>query len=143
MEATAAATQAAEKPSTKRQAQQAASDEARQLASLEVGGIDVGAEIKNMVQQATAALGSITDRASAEAALPSLDALKDKGSGVAAQVEQLSAEGKKLLASVVNTALPPLKELAAKAGSIQGADAIKPSIDAMLAKLEAWANEQS
>ena len=36
---------------------QAASDLARQLASLEVGGIDVGAEIKSMVQQATAALG--------------------------------------------------------------------------------------
>ena len=85
---------------------------------------------------------SITDRASAQAALPGLDRLKDRA-GVAVQVEQLPAEGKKLLASVVNTALPPLKELAAKAGSIQGADAIKPSIDAMLAKLEAWANEQN
>ncbi len=123
-------------------AKQAASDSARQLASLEVGGIDVGAEIKSMVQQAMAALGSITDRASAEAALSSLDTLKDKGAGVAAQVEQLPAAGRKLLASVVSTAMPPLKEWAAKAGSIQGADAIKPSIDAMLTKLAAWANAQ-
>ena len=123
-------------------AQQAASDLARQLASLEVGGIDVGAEIKNMVQQAMAALGSITDRASAEAALSSLDTLKDKGAGVAAQVEQLPAEAESSLPAWSALLMPPLKELAAKAGSIQGADAIKPSIDAMLTKLAAWANAQ-
>ena len=77
-----------------------------------------------------------------QAALPSLDELKDKVDGLAAQVDQLPAEGKKLLAGVVSTALPPLKELAAKASSIQGADTVKPSIDVMLAKLEAWANAQ-
>jgi hypothetical protein len=41
---------------------------------------------------------------------------------------------------VVATALPPLKELAAKAGTVQGAEAIKPALDAVIAKLEAWAN---
>lgn len=135
-QALAAATQAAE------QAHQAASDPAQQLSSLEAGSINAATEITNLIQQATAALSSITDQVSAEVALPSLDALKDKVTGVGAQIEQLSAEGKKLLASVVSTALPSLKELAARASSIQGVDAIKPSIDAMLAKLEAWANAQ-
>ena len=93
-----------------------------------------------MIEKATASLGSITDQASAQAALPSLEELKGKVDGVAAQVDQLPAEGKKLLAALVSAALPPLKELAAKAGSIQGAEAVKPAVDGILAKLEAWAN---
>ena len=51
----------------------------------------------------------------------------------------MPAEGKKLLATLVSAALPPLKELAAKAGTIQGADGIKPVVDDILTKLEAWA----
>ena len=119
---------------------QAAGDAAQQAAALVVGGVDVGDEIKGMIEKATASLGSITDQASAQAALPSLEELKGKVDGAAAQVDQLPAEGKKLLASLVSAALPPLKELAAKAGTIQGADGVKPAVDDILAKLEAWAN---
>jgi type II secretory pathway pseudopilin PulG len=118
---------------------QAAGDAAQQVAGLVVGGVDVGAEVKGMIEKATASLGTITDQASAQAALPTLDELKGKVDGVAAQVDQLPADGKKLLASLVSVALPPLKELAAKASSIQGAEAIKPTVDGILAKLEAWA----
>jgi hypothetical protein len=32
-----------------------------------------------------------------------------------------------------------LKELAAKAGTVQGAEAVKPALDAVIVKLEAWA----
>lgn len=122
---------------------EAAGDAANQMAALTVGGVDVGAEIKAMVEKTTTTLGGITDQASAQAALPSLDELKGKVDSIAAQVDQLPAEGKKVLAGVVSTALPPLKELAAKSSSIQGADTIKPTVDAILAKLEAWANAQS
>ena len=119
---------------------QAAGDAAQQVAGLVVGGVDVGAEVKGMIEKATASLGSITDQASAQAALPSLEELKGKVDGVTAQVDQLPAEGKKLLAGLVSAALPPLKELAAKASTIQGAEAVKPAVDGILAKLEAWAN---
>ena len=119
---------------------QAAGDAAQQVAGLVVGGVDVGAEVKSMIEKATASLGSITDQASAQAALPSLEELKGKVDGVTAQVDQLPAEGKKLLATLVSAALPPLKELAAKTSSIQGAEAVKPAMDGILAKLEAWAN---
>lgn len=121
---------------------EAAGDAANQVAALTVGGVDVGAEIKAMVEKTTATLGGITDQASAQAAVPSLDELKAKVDSIAAQVDQLPAEGKEVLAGVVSTALPPLKELAAKSSSIQGADTIKPTVDAILAKLEAWANAQ-
>lgn len=122
------------------QAVQAAGEAAQQTASLVVGGVDIGAELKGLIASATTTLGSVTDQASAQAAVPSLTELRGKVDGMASQVDQLPAEGKKLLAGVVSTALPALKELAAKASTIQGAETIKPAIDAVIAKLETWAN---
>ena len=119
---------------------QAAGDAASQAAALVVGGVDVGAELKGILDQVSTTLGGITDQATADAAVANLDTLKGKVEGMTAQVDQLPAEGKKLLASLVSAALPSLKELAAKVGSISGAEAVKPALDAMLAKLETWAN---
>ena len=51
---------------------------------------------------------------------PSLDELKGKVEGMTAQVDQLPAEGKKMLAGLVSTALPSLKELVAKVGGDLG-----------------------
>lgn len=121
------------------QAVQAAGDAASQAASLVVGGVDVGAELKGMLDKVSTTLGGITDQATANAALPNLDELKGKVDGMTAQVDQLPAEGRKALAGLVSTALPALKELAAKVGSVSGAESIKPALDAMIGKLEAWA----
>jgi hypothetical protein len=118
---------------------QAAGDAAQSAAALVVGGVDLGGEVKSLVEQAGTAFGGITDQASAQAALPSLDALKAKVDGLTAQVDQLPAEGRRLFAGVVSAALPSLKELAAKAGTVQGAEAVKPALDAVIVKLEAWA----
>jgi len=122
------------------QAAQAAGDAAQKTASLVVGGVDIGAELKGLVESASTTLGSVTDQATAQAAVPSLTELKGKVDGIAGQVDQLPVEGKKLLAGVVSTALPALKELAVKVSSIQSAESIKPAIDAVIAKLETWAN---
>jgi type II secretory pathway component PulL len=121
-------------------AAEVAGDVANQATALVVGGVDVGNELKGLIEKASGTLGGITDQASAQAALPSLDELKGKVDGLTAQVDQLPTEGKKLLASLVGAALPPLKELVVKVGTIQGADAVKPALDAMVAKLETWAN---
>jgi hypothetical protein len=120
-------------------AAKAAGETAQETAALVVGGVDIGANIKSTFEKATATLSGITDKATADAALPTIDELKGKVEGMTAQVEQLPAEGKKALAGMVSAALPTLKELAAKVGSISGAEAVKPSLDAMIAKLEAWA----
>ena len=122
------------------EAVQAAGDAASQTAALVVGGVDIGAELKGMLDQVSSALGGITDQATADAALPTLDELKGKVDGMAAQVDQLPAEGKKALASLVSAALPSLKELAAKVTAIQGAEVVKPALDAVIATLEGWAN---
>lgn len=121
------------------QAAAAAGQAAQDTAALAVGGVDVGAEIKGLVEQASTALGGITDAASAEAALPTLQDLQGKIDGLTAQVDQLPAEGRKLLAALVSTALPTLKQLAGTVTSVEGAAAIKPAVDGMIRKLEAWA----
>lgn len=121
------------------EAAQVASDTANQAASLVVGGVDLGAELKGMLDKVSTTLGGITDQATADAAVANLDELKGKVDGMTAQVDQLPAEGKKALASLVSAALPSLKELVAKVGSVSGAESIKPALDAMIAKLEAWA----
>ena len=118
---------------------QAAGDAAGQATALVVGGVDVGAELKGMLDKVSTTLGGITDKASADAAMAGLDEAKGKVEGMTAQVEQLPVEGRKVLAGLVSAALPPLKELVAKVGNVPGAESIKPALDAMLAKLEAWA----
>ncbi len=119
---------------------EAAGDAANQAASLVVGGVDVGAELKGMLDKVSTTLGDITDQASADAALANLNEAKGKVEGMTAQVDQLPAEGKKMLASMVSAALPSLKELVAKVETVSGAESIKPTLDAMIAKLETWAN---
>jgi hypothetical protein len=56
---------------------------------------------------------------------------------VSAQVEQLPAEGKKMLASAINSALPTLKAGADKVASL--GPELKPTLDAIIARLEGWA----
>ena len=121
------------------QAMQAAGNAASQAASLVVGGVALGAELKGMLDKVSTTLGGITDKATADAAVANLGELKGKVDGMTAQVDQLPAEGKKALAGLVSAALPPLKELVAKVGAISGAESIKPALDAMIGKLETWA----
>ena len=57
---------------------------------------------------------------------------------VSAQVDQLPAEGRKLLASAVASVLPSLKTGAEKVASLS--PEMKPTLDAIIARLEGWAN---
>lgn len=121
------------------QAAQQATRAAQRAADLAVDGVDVGGELNGLVGKASAALGGITDQASAQAALPGLQEVKGKLDGLTARIDELPAEGRRLLATAVGAALPGLKALAAKVGSVPGAEPIGPTLDAVLAKLEGWA----
>lgn len=136
-QATEAARQATE---AARQAADAARDAVQDTAGLVVGGVNVGAELKSLVEQASTTMGNVTDKASAKAALPSLEEVKTRLDGMTAEVEQLPAEGRRLLAGAVSTALPSLKALAERITSVEGGEAIKPTLDAMIGRLESWAN---
>jgi hypothetical protein len=121
-----------------------ATDAATQISesakNLLVGDVNVGNEVNGVLDSVTNAFNGITDAASAEAALPTLNeatASLDRLGSVAAQ---LPAEGRNALAAMINSAMPQLESLAAKAMDLPGVGGvIKPTVDALMAQLRALA----
>jgi len=106
--------------------------------NLMVGDVNIGQEVTGWFESATTALNDVTDAASAEAALPTLNELGTSLDKVGGLVEQLPAEGKSALAALVSAALPNLEALVAKVNEIPGAgDVIRPVADPLLEKLRA------
>jgi hypothetical protein len=108
--------------------------------NLVVDDVNIGQEVTNAFESATAALNDVTDAASAEAALPRLneiDANLDRLGGLAGQ---LPAEGKSALAALINGALPELEALIARVTEIPGVgDVIGPAANGLVDKLRAMA----
>jgi hypothetical protein len=108
--------------------------------NLVVNDVNIGQEVTNAFESATAALNDVTDAASAEAALPRLneiDANLDRLGGLAGQ---LPAEGKSALAALINGALPELEALIARVTEIPGVgDVIGPVANGLVDKLRAMA----
>ena len=84
-----------------------------------------------------ASLGSVTDAASAAAALPKLTEAGAQLDKVAAAADKLPAEAKKALAATVGAAMPALNAQIDKVGAMAGIDALKPALEAAKAKLAA------
>ncbi|HMR31756.1 MAG TPA: hypothetical protein PKA13_09355 [Geminicoccaceae bacterium] len=142
-QAAGAAQQAAESAAST--AQQAASEAAAgaaamadSLRSLTLNGTEIGAQIGGAVDSIRTSLSGITDGATAQAAKAKLEEAGRSLDGVSAQVEQLPAEGRKLLASTISAALPTLKAGSEKVAGLS--PDLKPTLDAIIAKLEGWAN---
>jgi hypothetical protein len=105
-----------------------------------VGDVNLGQEVTNVFESATATLNDVTDAASAEAALPRLTEINTNLDRLGGLVGQLPAEGKSALAALVNGALPELEALIARVTEIAGVGAvIKPATDALVEKLRAMA----
>lgn len=139
-EATRATEQAAE--SAAGSAEQATESAGGTVAALTVGGVDLGKEVGSSVSDATSALGGITDKASAEAALPRLKAVESKLGELGGKVEQLPQQGKEALASLVGDALPALRDMVNKIEGMEGvSEVVKPTLDSIMAKLDAWAKQ--
>jgi hypothetical protein len=107
-------------------------------ANLMVGDVDVGQQVTDVFENATTTLDGVTDAASAKAALPKLTEIDDSLTKLGGLVDQLPAEGKSALATLVSGSLSSLETLVAKVNEIPGAgEAIKPVTDSMLEKLRA------
>lgn len=141
-EATDTAQEAAEEATdTAQEAAQSASDT---VAALTVEGVNIGQEIGTMVSDTTSSLSGITDKASAEAALPSLEAVQTKLDDLSGTVSGLSEEGKEALASLLADGLPSLQELVTKVEGMEGVgEVVKPTLDAIMGKLDEWAKQPS
>ena len=139
-EATQATEQAAE--SATESAEQATESAGEAMAALTVGGVDLGKEVGSSVSDATSALGGITDKASAEAALPRLKAVESKLGELGGKVGQLPQKGKEALASLVGDALPALRDMVNRIEGMEGVrEVVKPTLDSIMAKLDAWAKQ--
>jgi hypothetical protein len=109
-----------------------------ETANLMVGDVDVGKQVTDVFKNATTALDGVTDAASAKAAVPKLTEINDSLTKLGGLVDQLPAEGKSALATLVSGSLSSLETLVAKVNEIPGAgEVIKPVADSMLEKLRA------
>jgi hypothetical protein len=121
----------------------AAADEVQdKMASL--GGLQVpqtskvSSELAGMFSSMTDALTGIKDAASADAALPKLQEVKDKLDASKAMVAGLPESGKATINSLLKVAIGKLRELADKVVGIAGAaDKVKPVVDSIIGKLNA------
>jgi small-conductance mechanosensitive channel len=132
------------------QAADEAADSAEQMAesaedataALTVDGVNLGEEVGTTVSDAASALEGITDKASAEAALPSLQAVETKLDELGADVEKLPQHAKEALASLLDDSLPELQDLVTKVEGMEGVgEVVKPTLDGIMAKLDAWAQQ--
>jgi Bacterial protein of unknown function (DUF937) len=106
--------------------------------SLMVSGVDIGKQVTDSITSLRTALGSVTDAASAQAALPNLRDVTAQIDKVDGMTGQLSLEQRKLLAGLVNPVMPTLNQVFDKVLAIPGvAEVLKPAIDALRVKLAA------
>jgi chromosome segregation ATPase len=123
-------------------AEQAAQSAEETTAALTVEGVDLGKEVGTSVTDAVSTLEGVTDKASAEAALPDLKAVETKLDGLSGKVEQLPQDAKKSLASLLGDSLPELQDLVNKVEGIEGVGpVVKPTLDGIMTKLDAWAEQ--
>jgi len=120
---------------------EAAEKAADSATSLVVDGVDVNAQLTSAFDGLKSTLGGITDAASAQAALPKLQEAVTSVDGLTAVAAKLTPAQRTMMSGVITAALPTLKDLIAKVVAIPGVgDVVKPTTDALLAKIEALAN---
>ena len=107
------------------------------LRDIKVGDVDFGQQMATAINGLRGSLGTITDEASARAALTPLNTSTDEFNKISGLVSQLSPENRKSLASVLAKVRPALDQLFDKALQVPGAGPlIKPAIDSVRAKLD-------
>jgi hypothetical protein len=119
-----------------RPTEQAVQEGATTVQNLTVGSLDVGKQVTDSIANLRATLTNVTDAASAQASLPKLQEVTAQIDKVDGLIGQLSAEQRKLLAGIVSPLVPTLNQLFDKVLAIPSvADVLKPTIDALRAKL--------
>jgi hypothetical protein len=111
----------------------AAQEVANSGAELEVGDTDVGKGVGNAVNDVTAALGGISDEASAQAAVPRLVAIDARLVGLKPKIEQLPDDARQTLAALMTGMLPKVQSAIDRLQATPGAgDVVKPALDPIM-----------
>lgn len=114
------------------------------LRGIKVGNVDFGLRSTSAVNALRDSLATITDEASARAALEPLKNSAAEFRSISGLADQLSPENRGSLASVISAVRPTLDQLCDKALQVPGAGAIlKPTIDDIRTKLDNLASRAS
>src|SRR5262249_13393107 len=101
-----------------------------------VGGVDVKNTIGDSITDLRTSLQGVTDVASAQAALPKLEAAKTRIDKMSNLVGQLTPDQRKVVAGVIAPAMPVINRLTDKVLDIPGVgDVLRPTIDPVKTKL--------
>lgn len=107
---------------------------------LSVGDVDLGSEFGTVISDLTGSLGGITDTASAEAALPGLEAAGDQLGALGELAGELPEEAQGVFGGIVGSALGTIRPMIENAIAGSGAGSIlQPVADTILGALEGMA----
>ena len=106
--------------------------------SVTVGGVDLASEINSSVDSLKSVLPTITDAASARAALPAIRQATSQLNEVSSLIAQLSPDGRTALVKVIAVAMPTINQMCDKALATPGVgDVAKPAIDQVKGQIDA------
>jgi Bacterial protein of unknown function (DUF937) len=111
------------------------------ISGLTAGGVPVGRNVTEVVDTLRSTLSSVTDEASARAAMPKLQSAAQMLDATQPAASQLPADGKATLASYVRAASPVLKDQFDKVMALPGVGGVlKPFADSLIGKFDAIAS---
>lgn len=106
-----------------------------------VGQVDVAKQLSNAVDTTTKSLDAVTDASTARDALPQINDAVAQLDKVKGMTDQLPADGKKTLISIVGNAKPALQQSINRVEAMPGvSDVLKPTLDSLQTKLNALAS---
>src|SRR5262249_42588088 len=108
----------------------------RPVASVTVGGVDVGKQVGDTLAGLRTSLQDIKDEASAQANLPRLQQATTQIDNVRGSVQQLTPEQRKVIAAIVKPTMPAMNQMFDKVLSIPGvSEVLKPTVDTLKTQL--------
>ncbi|MEY9397362.1 hypothetical protein ABIF66_008167 [Bradyrhizobium japonicum] len=105
-------------------------------ADLTVDGVNLANQVNSSLGTLKAQLPTITDQASAQAALPKINDAISQLDGITARAAKLSPEGRRALAKLIVAAAPAINEMCDKISATPAGTIAKPVIDNLRAKLD-------
>ena len=107
---------------------------------LTVGGVNLGNSVKDLFGDLGKSLGSITDVASARAALPDLSGIQDQLGAIERAADSLPPAGRSALSGMVDASLPAISRTADNLlGDSAIAPVVQPVLDNIMGRLSALA----
>jgi hypothetical protein len=109
-------------------------------ADLTVDGVNLAGQVNSSINTLKSALPSITDVATARAALPKINEAVAQLNDISARAAKLSPEGRSALAKLIVVVRPSINQMCDKVMATPGVGAVaKPAIDDLQARLDTLA----